>query len=181
MIWRWTLKLMPLMSQDPRQCCQITITQAFIGERTDFSLAIPKKWWDALWFTTLWHIWLARIKETIPKVKDAHIVTTRKIWHQVKLYLKVGWCRCKDQVKSSLLTVDVVEYKFWEDFWENSTIVRVQEGKLWVIDFPNELDSRATLLGVGRVGYLGELIVPCVGPRRSQTRVVSCMSWGSPL
>lgn len=97
---------MPLTSQNLDKPCTIShVTQALIGESIDFSPAIPVKWWAAVRLTTLWHIWIARNKETIPKKPEAHIATKRKIWYQLRIYLKAGWSRLKSQIKEGTLSL----------------------------------------------------------------------------
>lgn len=62
---------------------------------------------------------MARNKETIPRKPEAHIATKRKIWYQIRIYIKAGWSRWRSQIQEGTLSKDEVEYRFHEAFGQN--------------------------------------------------------------
>lgn len=88
----------------------------------------------------LWHIWLALNLKTLQKKTEPSIVTKRKIWNQICLYLKTGWKWKKDRIKSGLITEIERVHQFRFDYGENEELIRLDGTKLWVVDFAVEPD-----------------------------------------
>lgn len=124
-IWNWVQTIMPQASGDPEQICQLTTSQALIGDPLDDSPVILEKWWAALRFPTLWLIWKARNVETIQGGKGAPIATKRKIWHRTWLYLKAGWKCRKAWMNSGNLMEEEAAYQFSSDYGQNDSLFKI--------------------------------------------------------
>lgn len=70
----------------------------------------------------------------------ALIASKRKLWHRAHLYIKVGWEKKQSVAKLARKDTNDADYNFRWEFRENDAIFKCKEKRLWVVDFPMELD-----------------------------------------
>lgn len=95
-LWIWVQRILPLTTTDLEQVVTLSICRALIGEPLD--IHVPRKWWDALRITTLWHAWLARNEAVLEKKPEGLNATKAKILLQMKACLMAKWDKHRKRV-----------------------------------------------------------------------------------
>lgn len=58
LVWNWIRFMLQLMTTQPEDAVQLTMSHALIGEPLEDAVSVPKAWWALLRAAAIWFIWI---------------------------------------------------------------------------------------------------------------------------
>lgn len=126
-IQTWTRKLVRITTTSIT-IISFLVTRALIVE--PLSIHIPQGWWRLLCATTIWHIWLVRNQEVIPKRKVSTKEMKLKIWLQVMMNIHNEWTRRANQCNKGVIIEQKVQESLKINFGQCDVVYTTQTTKI---------------------------------------------------